>query len=65
MDHSERLIAAFYYSVAGILLGLGLAIFTSLYLSLTISSAKIVLFTVIFFFIIGFLFPNSVTNIFK
>ena len=38
MDNSERLITAFYYSVGGIILGLGLAIFSSLYLSSTISS---------------------------
>ncbi len=27
MDHTERFITAFYYAVAGIFLGLGLAIF--------------------------------------
>ena len=32
MDNSERLITAFYYSVGGVILGLGLAIFSSLYL---------------------------------
>jgi ABC-type antimicrobial peptide transport system permease subunit len=65
MDNSERLITAFYYSVGGIILGLGLAIFFSLYLSSTISSPKIVIFTVIFCFVIGYLFPNMVGNIFK
>ena len=52
MDNSERLITAFYYSVGGIILGLGLAIFSSLYLSSTISSLKIVSFTVINCFVI-------------
>jgi|GEM_PF-1418405 len=67
MDNSERLITAFYYSVGGIILGLGLglAIFSSLYLSSTISSLKIVSFTVINCFVIGYLFPNLISNIFK
>ncbi len=65
MDNSERLITAFYYSVGGIILGLGLAIFSSLYLSSTISSLKIVSFTVISCFVIGYLFPNLISNIFK
>lgn len=65
MDNSERFITALYYSVGGIILGLGLAIFSSLYLSLTISSVKIVIFTVISCFVIGYLFPNSVGNIFR
>ena len=37
MDNSERLITAFYYSVGGVILGLGLAIFSSLYLGSTVS----------------------------
>ena len=41
MDNSERLITAFYYSVGGVILGLGLAIFSSLYLGSTVSSPKI------------------------
>lgn len=65
MDNSERLSIAFYYSVGGIILGLGLAIFSSLYLSSTISSSKIVIFTVISCFVIGYLFPNMVSTIFK
>ncbi|TCB76796.1 hypothetical protein E0H91_00590 [Acinetobacter sp. ANC 4177] len=65
MDNSERLITAFYYSLGGIILGLGLAIFSSLYLSSTISSPKIVIFTVICCFVIGYLLPNMVGNIFK
>ena len=65
MDNSERLITAFYYSVGGIILGLGLAMSFSLYLSSTISSPKIVIFTVISCFVIGYLFPNVVGNIFK
>lgn len=65
MDHTERFITAFYYAVAGIFLGLGLAIFSSLYLSLTISSAHIVIFTVICCFVLGYVFPHSVGNIFK
>ena len=65
MDNSERLITAFYYSVGGIILGLGLAMSFSLYLSSTISSPKIVIFTVICCFVIGYLFPNAVGNIFK
>ena len=65
MDHSERFITALYYSVGGIILGLGLAIYSSLYLSLTVSSAKIVIFTVISCFVIGYLFPNNIGNIFR
>lgn len=65
MDNSERLSIAFHYSVGGIILGLGLAIFSSLYLSSTISSSKIVIFTVISCFVIGYLFPNMVSTIFK
>ena len=45
MDNSERLITAFYYSVGGVILGLGLAIFSSLYLGSTVSSPKIIIFT--------------------
>ena len=65
MDNSERLITAFYYSVGGIILGLGLAIFSSLYLSSTVSPPKIVIFTVISCFVIGYLFPNKIRDIFK
>ncbi len=67
MDNSERLITAFYYSIGGIILGLGLglAIFSSLYLSSTVSSPKIIIFTVISCFVIGYLFPNMVSTIFK
>ena len=53
MDNSERLITAFYYSVGGVILGLGLAIFSSLYLGSTVSSPKIIIFTVISCFVIG------------
>ncbi len=65
MDNSERLITAFYYSVGGIFLGLGLAILFSLYLGSTVSSLKIVIFTVISCFVIGYLFPNMIGTIFK
>ena len=65
MDNSERLITAFYYSVGGVILGLGLAIFSSLYLGSTVSSPKIIIFTVISCFVIGYLFPNMVGSIFK
>lgn len=65
MNNSERLITAFYYSIGGIILGLGLAIFSSLYLSSMISSSKIVIFTVISCFAIGYLFPHVVANIFR
>lgn len=65
MDSSERFITALYYSIGGIILGLGLAILSSLYLNFMISSAKIVFFTVIACFVIGYLFPHSVGNIFK
>jgi hypothetical protein len=41
MDNSERLITAFYYSVGGVILGLGLAIFSSLYLGSKVSSPEI------------------------
>ena len=65
MDRSERLITAFYYSMGGIILGLGLAIFSSLYLGSTVSSSKIIIFTVLSCFVVGYLFPNMVGNIFK
>ncbi|KAB1852316.1 hypothetical protein F4W09_15060 [Acinetobacter tandoii] len=65
MNNSERLITAFFYSIGGIILGLGLAIFSTLYLNSTISSSKIVIFTVISCFAIGYLFPNVVANIFR
>lgn len=65
MDSSERFIVALYYSIGGIILGLGLAIFSSFYLSLTINSSKIVIFTVITCFVIGYLFPKAAANIFR
>ncbi|ENV52102.1 hypothetical protein ACG9X6_18500 [Acinetobacter guillouiae] len=65
MNNYERLITALYYSIGGIILGLGLAIFTSFYLSTSFSSVKIVIITVISCFIIGYLFPNIVGNIFR
>lgn len=65
MDQYERLITALFYSIGGIILGLGLAIFSSLYLSLSISSAHIVMFTVACCFAIGYVFPNAVGNIFR
>ena len=65
MNNYERLITALYYSIGGIILGLGLAIFTSFYLSTSFSSVKRVIITVISCFIIGYLFPNIVGNIFR
>ena len=65
MNNSERIIIGIYYAIGGIILGLGIAIYSSLYHSLTTSSFKIVIFTVITCFVIGYLFPNMVGSIFK
>mgnify|MGYP000157608008 CR=1 FL=1 len=65
MNNSERIIIGIYYAIGGIILGLGIAIYSSLYHSLTTSSFKIVIFTVITCFVIGYLFPNIVNNIFR
>ncbi|RKG39637.1 hypothetical protein D9K81_14480 [Acinetobacter chengduensis] len=64
MNH-ERLITAFYYAIDGIILGFGIALFTSFYLSTSFSSAKIILFTIISCFVIGYLFPHCISLLFK
>lgn len=65
MNNNDRLIAVLYYSIGGVFLGLGLALFSSLYLGLETSSIKIVIFTIIACAVIGYLFPDMVAHIFK
>lgn len=65
MNHQERLITAIYYAIGGVVLGLGLAIFTSFHISTPVSSVTIIIITVISCFILGYLFPNFVRNLFK
>ena len=65
MSISDRFIIGVYHALAGIVLGVSIAIYCSLYLSLSFSSAKIVFITVTVFFVIGYLFPRIASKLFK
>ena len=65
MSISDRFIVGFYHALGGIVLGVSIAIYCSLYLSLSFSSAKIVLITVVVCFVIGYLLPNVASQLFK
>ena len=65
MSISDRFIVAFYHALGGIVLGVSIAIYCSLYLSLSFSSAKIVFITVAISFAIGYLFPRAASKLFK
>ena len=65
MKHAERFIVAVYYAIGGVVLGFGVALYFSLYASLEIGSAQIVLSSVILCFAMGYLFPHVVGTLFK
>ena len=65
MSGFDRFIGGFYYALAGIILGIGVAIYCSLYLSSSFSSTKIVLITAAICFVIGYLFPDIASKLVK
>ena len=65
MKHVDRFIVAVYYAIGGVVLGFGVALYFSLYASLEIGSAQIVLSSVILCFAMGYLFPHAVGTLFK
>lgn len=65
MSISDRFIVAFYHALGGIVLGVSVAIYCSLYSSSSFSSAKIVFITAAVCFVIGYLFPDIASKLFK
>jgi hypothetical protein len=66
MDQSDRLISCILYALAGIGLGIVIAIYCSLYGVLTtINSIYIIIFTALTCSFIGYLFPNLISLFFR
>lgn len=61
----ERLIQTFYYAIAGIFLGIAIAITWSFHINSQTSSIQIILITTFISALCGFLFPKLIPHWFK
>jgi small basic protein len=61
----NRIIQAGYFAIAGLFLGIIVAITWSLYINSSTSSVLIILMTTTLYSLLGFVFPNSIQHGFK
>ena len=61
----DRLISAFMYAIAGIILGIGIAITWGVHVNSTTSSALIIFNTALLCAVLGFVFPNQIQRLFN
>ncbi|WP_336142394.1 hypothetical protein [Acinetobacter sp. 102] len=60
----DRLISALIYAIAGIVLGIGIAITWAFHMNSTTSSALIIFNKALLCAVLGFVFPNQIQRLF-